>query len=333
MATGYKAIKGIVCAVRLEEFENRVILPHERTLSKAKDDRLELLSATRTNVSQIYSMYMDEKAETTTRIASLSASAPDIEFQTDDGCTHRLWIVSDAEQIAGFTREFATRQLYIADGHHRYETALNYRRKRMFSGTYTPEDSVNYTMMFLIDMDNDGLIVFPTHRMVRNLEQFSELDAVERMNAEFNIEKREDLDAVEAVLAAHDDRHAIAFYTGGAYYYLLTLNDMDAVKKMMAGYVGRILRSGRYGAAQPYIRQGVRHYERGPCQADESYLYAQRTRGADRRAERRFAVLLHPESHQGQPDQGCGESGREMPQKSTYFYPKLITGLVMNHLD
>ena len=77
------------------EFENRVILPHERTLSKAKDDRLELLSATRTNVSQIYSMYMDEAGETTSRIAALSSAAPDIEFQTDDGCTHRLWIVDD----------------------------------------------------------------------------------------------------------------------------------------------------------------------------------------------------------------------------------------------
>ena len=330
---GYKAIKGIVCAVRLEEFENRVILPHERTLSKAKDDRLELLSATRTNVSQIYSMYMDEKAETTTRIASLSASAPDIEFQTDDGCTHRLWIVSDAEQIAGFTREFATRQLYIADGHHRYETALNYRRKRMFSGTYTPEDSVNYTMMFLIDMDNDGLIVFPTHRMVRNLEQFSELDAVERMNAEFNIEKREDLDAVEAVLAAHDDRHAIAFYTGGAYYYLLTLNDMDAVKKMMPDM------SDAYcdldvTVLHSLIFDKVFGITKEDLAKQTKVTYTRSVHEALTGVQNgvsQCCFILNPTKVSQIKD--VAKAGEKMPQKSTYFYPKLITGLVMNHLD
>lgn len=323
----------MVCAVRLEEFENRVILPHERTLSKAKDDRLELLSATRTNVSQIYSMYMDEKAETTTRIASLSASAPDIEFQTDDGCTHRLWIVSDAEQIAGFTREFATRQLYIADGHHRYETALNYRRKRMFSGTYTPEDSVNYTMMFLIDMDNDGLIVFPTHRMVRNLEQFSELDAVERMNAEFNIEKREDLDAVEAVLAAHDDRHAIAFYTGGAYYYLLTLNDMDAVKKMMPDM------SDAYcdldvTVLHSLIFDKVFGITKEDLAKQTKVTYTRSVHEALTGVQNgvsQCCFILNPTKVSQIKD--VAKAGEKMPQKSTYFYPKLITGLVMNHLD
>ena len=179
----------------------------------------------------------------------------------------------------------------------------------MFSGTYTPEDSVNYTMMFLIDMDNDGLIVFPTHRMVRNLEQFSELDAVERMNAEFNIEKREDLDAVEAVLAAHDDRHAIAFYTGGAYYYLLTLNDMDAVKKMMPDMSDAycdldvtVLHSLIFDKVFGITKEDL---------AKQTKVTYTRSVHEALTGVQNGAVLLHPESHQGQPDQGCGESGRE----------------------
>ena len=259
--------------------------------------------------------------------------APDIEFQTDDGCTHRLWIVDDPAQIAGFSREFATRQLYIADGHHRYETALNYRRKRMFSGAYTPEDSVNYTMMFLIDMDNDGLIVFPTHRMVRNMEQFSELDAVERMNAEFNIEKRADLDAVEAVLAAHDDRHAIAFYTGGDYYYLLTLNDMEAVKKM-APDMSDAYCDLDVTVLHSLIFDKVFGITKEDLAKQTKVTYTRSVHEALTGVQNGVAqccFILNPTKVSQIKD--VAKAGEKMPQKSTYFYPKLITGLVMNHLD
>ena len=122
-----KSIKGIIVRVHLEEFEKGIILPHEFTLSKAKEDRLNLMKATNCNFSQSYALYMDSEHTTLATIDNESKNAPKLEFTDGEGVTHRLWIVTDENVIAKLCADFADRKLYIADGHHRYETALNYR--------------------------------------------------------------------------------------------------------------------------------------------------------------------------------------------------------------
>ena len=167
-----RSLKGIVCLVRVEDFSAGVVLPHEETLSKAKKDRFELMKATNCNFSSIYSLYQDEKGETQKRIDRLSAGTPYCEF-SDELVTHRLWIVNDKQALEAFRADFAPRKLYIADGHHRYETAIHYRDYCRENAVWAPGSE--FVMMTLVDMAHPGLVVFPTHRLVRGIEGFSHL--------------------------------------------------------------------------------------------------------------------------------------------------------------
>ena len=133
-----KKLRGLLCRVRLEDFANGVVLPHEETLSKAKEDRFRLMRATHCNFSPIYSLYRDEAHVTRQRMDNLAAACPP-RYEFSDGLvTHRLWVVNDQAAIAALQEDFAGRKLYIADGHHRYETALRYRDACRAENRYEP---------------------------------------------------------------------------------------------------------------------------------------------------------------------------------------------------
>ncbi|MBV9228556.1 MAG: DUF1015 domain-containing protein, partial [Chloroflexi bacterium] len=156
----------LLARVRLEQWSSRVVLPHENTLAKAKEDRLKLLRACATNFSPIMSLYDDPQR----RIRRLLNSyAPNAEVQIVDevGEEHRLQPITDTQQIALIQDFFSQRQLYIADGHHRYTTALNYRDEMLEQRKELhPEDAVNFVMMALIDVEDPGMLVLPTHRLL-----------------------------------------------------------------------------------------------------------------------------------------------------------------------
>ena len=175
-----RKVKGVICLVKLTPFSEGVVLPHEFTLSKAKTDRYNLMKSTFCNFSQIYSLYMDEQHQTTGKLDRLSQAAPDIELADQENVTHRLWIITDETEIASICGDFNERKLYIADGHHRYETALNYRNWCRETGKAKEGDAVDYQMMMLVEMEHPGLVVFPTHRLVRDLKDF---DAAKAMQA------------------------------------------------------------------------------------------------------------------------------------------------------
>ena len=168
-------VRGFVCLVKISPFEEGVVLPHEFTLSKAKADRFELMKSTYCNFSQIYSLYVDDK-NTADKINRIARRKPEIEFADDEGIIQRLWTVSDEETIKSITDDFTDRKLFIADGHHRYETALNFRNYLREKGEAVEGDDCDYVMMMLVDMQNPGLVVFPTHRIVRDVENFDSQD-------------------------------------------------------------------------------------------------------------------------------------------------------------
>ena len=219
-----KAIKGIICRVKLEEFSKGIILPHEFTLSKAKEDRLSLMKATNCNFSQIYSLYMDGGKNTLGKIDSLSKSEPDIQLQDNDNVTHRMWIIKDEKAIADICSDFTDRKLYIADGHHRYETALNYRNYLREQGLAKEGDACDYQMMMLVDMEHPGLVVFPTHRLVRNLDSFNAERVIDGCKEYFDVTEHSDINTIESTLMElyNQGKKAYAFYCGGSSYKLLT---------------------------------------------------------------------------------------------------------------
>lgn len=318
-------LKGFVSLVKLVEFSEGIVLPHEETLSKAKEDRFNLMSETFCNFSQIYSLYMDEDGSAYNIIDGCSKGMPDMEVKDPDGTVHRMWKVSDSGVINSVTEAFKDKKLYIADGHHRYETALNFHKKH---GT----ESSGYIAMMLVNMENKGLVVFPTHRIVKNLENFSAEKVIEDCKPYFDIAEAPGEERMQAALNKFYDegKKAFAMYTGYGKCYVMTLKDEGAVKKLLPemseAYCGldvtvlhslvleRILGIDKENMAN----QKNLTYTRSRQEA----LEAVDMDGAD------CSFILNPTKVSEIRD--VAAAGEKMPQKSTYFYPKLITGLVMN---
>ncbi|HHW45728.1 MAG TPA: DUF1015 domain-containing protein [Clostridiales bacterium] len=324
------SIKGFICRVKLEEFSKGVILPHEETLSKAKADRFNLMCSTGCNFSQIYALYNDENGDTFSIIDKLSKSSPHQEFCDNDGVTHRLWIVPENEEVRLICRQFENRRLYIADGHHRYETALNYRNHLRQNGIQN--ENADYVMMMLVDINNPGLVVFPTHRIVRDLESFDTDRILAECQEYFEIEKISE-NSIEQKLSEQYGNHKKAFvYFDNINYYLLTLKDLSVMEKLLPGK-SQALRGLDVSILHTLILEKIFGIDAENMAKQINLTYTRVEREAIeavRSGIANCAFLLNPT----RVDEiaAVAAAGEKMPQKSTYFYPKLITGLVMNKI-
>lgn len=328
-----KSFKGFMTLVQLEEFSKKVVLPHEETLSKAKADRFNLMCATNANFSHIYCLYMDPQKKINQIIAEIAAKPAEVSFTAHDGVKQNLWVVTDPATISAVQDCFADKQLFIADGHHRYETALNYRDKLRAEGG-SPDELFNYVMMMLVEMDDPGLVVFPTHRLLSNLEEFDEAAAVEKMKEHFTVEKISvSLDAaaqMEQTLTAHTSDKAFAFYTGKDYFYLLTLKSMDAMRAAVTG------KSEAYAGLDVTVLHtlilgqifGI-DMENMANQKNLTYVkLSEEAVDGVKTGKFQCAFLLNPTKVHEIKDVSL--ANEKMPQKSTYFYPKILSGLVIN---
>ena len=329
-----RAVKGIFCAVRLEEFEDRVILPHEFTLSKAKNDRFELLDTAKASFSQIYSMYTDEDQSIRAHIENISECAPEIEFTDGKGVTHRLWAITDTNQIEIFTKAFCDKQLFIADGHHRYETALNYRKKvKAETPNFDETHPANFTCMFLVDMECDGLVVFPTHRMLNNIGNFDEQETLEKINKYFSFERCNDLAHIEGDLADNMDAHSMGLYTGKDYYYRLSFHDESLVREMMADMSDAFCALD-VTILHTLILDKIFGITKSDLAKQTKITYTRSIEEAIaqvKAGKQECAFFLNPTRIDQIKD--VAKAGDKMPQKATYFYPKLITGMVFLKFD
>ena len=158
---------GITGMVRLEPFDKGIVLPHERTFSKVKSERLQLMKACHANLCPIFGLYSDAGGTCAKLRAMAADTAPDIKLTDDGRLVHRLWRLTDAQVVDEVTQSLKERKVYIADGHHRYETALNYREwiKAQDPG-FTPDHPCNYVMMSLVSMEDPGLVILPAHRLL-----------------------------------------------------------------------------------------------------------------------------------------------------------------------
>src|SRR5262252_6218001 len=177
--------RGFIALGRVEDYSNRVVFRHEQTLAKPKADRLDLLRATRVHYEQLFLLYEDAG-----EIDSLLATSakPTIEVVDEYGVTHRVWRISDTGVIASVQKAMSDKKLVIADGHHRYETALNFRNEcRNGAQGANPQSPYDYVMMTFVNMNDPGLLVLPTHRVVHSLSSFSADDFVKTARELFDV--------------------------------------------------------------------------------------------------------------------------------------------------
>ncbi len=329
-----RSVKGIIARVKVEPFSKGVILPHEFTLSKAKTDRFNLMKATNCNFSQIYALYMDSEHTTLNTIDELSTGDAPYEFTDDDRITHRLWVITDEDVIEKLCADFEDRKLYIADGHHRYETAVNYRDYCRENGISNEGDAQDYQMMYLVDMEHPGLVVFPTHRMVRDLPNFDKNIVLDGCKEYFETEKFDSVGNMNTLLSKKykEGKKAFAFYVGKGEWYMLTLKDIGVMSSVLPDL----------SAASQQLDVSVLHS-----------LILEKTMGIDKenmanqinltytkffeeaiikvdKGEFQCSFILNPTRVTEIRD--VAAEGEKMPQKSTYFYPKMITGMVMNDI-
>jgi len=327
------SVKGLICRVKLEEFSKEIILPHEETLSKAKTDRFNLMKATNCNFSQIYSLYMDDGG-VRNQLHGLSAGVPEIEMTDEQGLIHRLWTITDPEQTAQISARFEQKKLFIADGHHRYETALNYRNWLREQGKAAPGDAADCVMMMLVDMENPGLHVFATHRIVKNLAQFDPAVITEKCGKYFDITDKNGLSGMETELEAQYNKHkkAFAFYCGGQSWKLMTLKAQFEQERFLSDkspatngldvtVLHTLVLENLFGIDRENMANGLNlAYTRDIAEA----LAEVENGAAD------CAFILNPT--RVSEIREVSLANEKMPQKSTYFYPKLITGLAMNKI-
>ncbi|MBQ8718382.1 MAG: DUF1015 domain-containing protein, partial [Clostridia bacterium] len=260
---------------------------------------------------------------------------PDAKFTDSDNVTHKLWIVTDEEVIAGLTEDFADRKLYIADGHHRYETALNYRNYCREQGISKEGDAQDYQMMFLMDMEHPGLVVYPTHRLVRDLPKFDRDKVLDGCEEYFEIQAFDNVAQMNELLL-HEYKQgnkSFGFYCGKGEWYLLRLKDLAVMDEMLPE-LSAASRQLDVSVLHTLILEKILGIDKKNMAAQINLTYtkffSEAIMGVDQ-GDFCCSFILNPTRVTEIRD--VAAEGEKMPQKSTYFYPKMTTGMVMNDIS
>ena len=323
---------GFIARVRLEEFDRGRIVPHERTFPAAKEDRLRLLTALEVNTSSIFALYSGAHPELDRLREQAASREPLIDLVDELGIRNELRPIEAVGEIAVIQRELESPRLLIADGHHRYETALNYRRARRHENASSEPQPYDYTMMTLVACGDPGLVILPTHRVVKSLPADAIASFTRRAREVFNVEEIAHRDAFRARLNDSGSGAIGVTLKGSSNYLILRLRSRSALKAAMPDAAAEVRRldvsvlhalvfDRIFGLGADEIRKGGNI---------EYTIEIGGALGAVAQGHADGAFLMNPPSIQDVEQ--VSDAGATMPEKSTYFHPKLLTGLVMNPL-
>jgi uncharacterized protein (DUF1015 family) len=325
--------KGFIALCRLEEFERRVVLPHEKTLAGPREDRLKLFRATNANFDQVFTLYSDPRKELDQLLNGNATTPPVLDVLFDD-VQNRVWRIQDEPTIRAIQAFLSERQVLIADGHHRYETALAYRNERRAANPHhTGNELYNYVMMFFTNIDDDSLVIYPTHRLVHSLNGFDRSSLLALLGEYFIVrEFREYEDVAEGMKSSSATAFGIALH-GDPFLYLATLKPAYTAQELVTDPMPEEVKQLDVSLLHSFILKrllgiSVEAQER---KTNIDYVKDARQAVANVQAgQAQIAFLLNP-THIAQV-RAVAKSGHTMPQKSTYFYPKLASGLVLHTL-
>jgi uncharacterized protein (DUF1015 family) len=329
--------QGFIALGRIEEYSAKVVFRHEQTLAKPKADRLDLLRATRAHYEQLFLLYEDSG-----QIDSLLATSekPAIDVVDEYGVAHRVWQISDPTVISAVQNAMSDKKLVIADGHHRYETALNFRNEcRAASKNTDPEAPSEFVMMTFVNMNDPGLLVLPTHRVVHSLASFSVEGFLTSAGELFELEEIDPgIDAVKATdLLAKKGRTATALLAVTSNRAFVIHSPKSSALKYMADLSPR-QRSLDVVLLHKCLLEGVLKLSEESIRNQQNLSYvreasetlaAVRGQTAGKKADIVFLMNPCPVSKV----RDVAFAGEVMPQKSTDFYPKLLSGLTAYALD
>lgn len=326
--------KGLFALVKLSPFGEGYVVPHEQTYESAIEDRLKLTRATGTQLSPIFGLFSDPRNEITSLLYK-NVGRP-LQHGLLDGVTNDLWSITDADlenQVIDF---LGHKPIYIADGHHRYTMALQYKKElEAAGGPLAPNHPANYCMFALVGLQDPGLIILPTHRLIGNLSNFSipafiaavadQLEVIEQMTSPDNL-------AQAAATLAREPIHTFGLFDGTAHrYYLLRIKNPDILESLAPAYSEEWRRldvailqrylidevfAKKFAGPTPLLKGYTAYADEIPQQVDGNRY--------------QLGLLVRPTPLHALEQ--LGKTGEVMPQKSTFFYPKLATGMTLYSL-
>jgi len=322
----------MLCGVRATELGVDVI-PHEHTFAGPKADRLKLTKHTNLQLSPIFGFYNDPDHQITEILQAAAASEPTA-AGTLDSVGQKLWVISDPESISTIVELLDSEPAYIADGHHRYSTAARYAKTLRESGQIDEDHEANFVMFALVARDDPGLLVLPTHRVVTNLSEEFSLDSLRDALGMFEWQQYEgdtpDLSDADAFLAPHGDGAMAIIGPGAEEIWIVRLEDRSAMNSAAPDECSA-WRDLDVAILHTLILKGASAW----CSADKLAVEytpdGDKARGECVSGRASLAVIM-----QGTPLQAVvdvADAGASMPHKSTYFYPKLATGIVLKPLQ
>ncbi len=348
-AEEHRTRRGFIGAVKLEDYSAGIIFRHEHTLSGPKADRLELLRHTRTHTGQLFMLYSDKQKRVDAILAEAEAAAsPATETRDEYGVVHRLWVIAEPQRVAAIQQAMSEQKLVIADGHHRYETALSYRNEcRARAGTNNPDAPYERAMMTFVNTRSEGLTILPTHRVAANLHDFSWPAVRRHLEPWFKSEgfpfandaaKGEACAKfLERLVEARAGQRAIGVYPSvepkkRAFYVLILRPGADLTQ--LLPHVSPLQRDLDVVLLHEGILEGALGITPQAVTSEKNLTYEREAAAAldavDRGAAQ-VAFLLNPVDVE--QVMRIATAGEVMPQKSTDFYPKLLSGITMYRLD
>ena len=335
---------GLIVLVGLEPFEKGVVLPHEKTFPNVKSERLELMKACHANFSPIFSLYSDNKNRVLDKLKNATFNkTADNAFTDNNGQKHFLWRITDRAVQRYVSEAFKDKLIYIADGHHRYETALNYRdwvstEHPNFNGDHP----ANYVMMYLCSMEDPGLVILPAHRMLNEVSATVRGSLIKKAKAYFDIitipyndgQQAEARAQFMSILSSNNSKNCIGvFMKDPRELNLLTLKP-GVMDQMFTDELPGVIRNIDVTVLSRLIFMEIFGFDQFRHDNEKLIAYSSTTKDAIDAVDagrHDIAFIMNPTKIQ--QVRKIAEAGLVMPRKATYFFPKVITGQVLNKLD
>lgn len=316
---------GFIGLLKLEKFGTGKVFPHEKTLAGPKKDRFELMKACKANFSQIFGLYMDKENELEKIFSNAKKDMPVASAVDDEGVKNTLWIIQEQDIVNKISRFMSNKSIFIADGHHRYETALNLRDflRKQNNDSADEIRPYDFVMMMFVNFYDEGLKIFPTHRVVGLDESSDEKELLNKLKNYFDIEVLEENNYGEFLKR---DNHCNIVMLIDDKYYGLSIKD-DNYEKLHPIY-----RKVDTYILQELILKGVLGMSEERLLNKEGITFVQSEEEVKKIVRRKKAIGFIMNGIPIDVVREISESGNVMPQKSTYFYPKLQTGLVFNDI-
>lgn len=318
---------GLISALRLHPYSESIVFPHETTYAAPKADRLNMLRTIQKDLEPVFLIYSDPENVTVNLFAEIAKTPPTLDVEDQFQVRNKVWRITDPKKIALLQKAIESKTMVITDGHHRYESALAYRDEQRSQGEWTEDSAFNFHMSYLVPVQDEGLVILPAHRLLRKFEVAN--GTLEALKTYFAIsELTPKVEAIEHFLKTHAAEHAFCIYTGTQAYGLLLKDEEKILQLTNHNSNSREVRLLDVVILRDVVFKIM--MKTGELKIDEDILYERSARIAMEKVafgEAKTAFLLNPIS----PEViwQIAQKRERLPEKSTDFYPKPVSGLVM----